>query len=342
MKPFYLQLKNWPPTLQVWFRPMLLISLGFHALLLTLPMPQQPKSEALPPKKAEKVKITTLLAPASAPSPKASPKPSLNALQPTPKPTPKRVIPPPQQRVISPPPVPIPKQTPKPEPPKEDEQPTKPPKQEEQPKKQPKEEEQSKQQQEPDNQPQKQPKEGEQSKQQQEPDNQPQKQPKEEEQPKQQQEFDNQPEKQPKEDNSAAVAEAGQGLLEELRPRILDRLAQSTNDPDAMREYLDTLPYDFIKPEQQPYFFEGEGKLKKGALAFLAIPQTNPQGAYEDYFKPVLGEELGFKVESLGQAYGQADLYKAHNEAQVEFYMSIVKPTGSGAFVVIWPKDPRS
>lgn len=108
-----------------------------------------------------------------------------------------------------------------------------------------------------------------------------------------------------------------------------------------MREYLDTLPYDFIKPEQQPYFFEGEGKLKNEALAFLAIPQTNPQGAYEDYFKPVLGEELGFKVESLGQAYGQADLYKAHNEAQVEFYMSIVKPTGSGAFVVIWPKDPR-
>lgn len=320
MKPFYLQLKNLPPSLQAWFRPMLLISLGFHGLLLTLPMPQQPKLEPLPPKKAEKVKITTLLA-ASSPSPKASPKPFLNALQPTPKPTPKRVIPPPQQRVTSPPPVPIPKQTPKPEPPKEEEQPKKQSKQEEQPKKQAQEEEKPKQQQEPDNQPEKQPKEEEKSK---------------------QQESDNQPEKQLQEDNSAAVAEAGQGLLEELRPRILDRLAQSTNDPDAMREYLETLPYDFIKPEQQPYFFEGEGKLKKEALAFLAIPQTNPQGAYDDYFKPVLGEELGFKVESLGQTYGQADLYKAHNEAKVEFYMSIVKPTGSGAFVVIWPKDPRS
>lgn len=321
----YLLLKTLPPALQIFWRPMLLISLAVHGIFLALPMPPESKSEPPPPKK-EAVKITQLLAPPSSPAPQPSVKPLQPTPQSTPQPSLQRTTPPPQPKVASPPPVPIPKPTPKPEPPKEEEVSQKQPKEkaEETSKKQPKEQEKPKQEQK-------------------EPQTNPQP---EEEKPPQKQQQDNQAEQQPQEDiqkdNSAAVAEAGKGLLEELRPRILDRLAQSTNDPSAMREYLDTLPYGFVKSEQQPYFFEGEDELKKEALAFLAIPQTNPQGAYDDYLKPVVEEELGFKIDELGESYGGANLYKAENEAKVEFYMNIVKLTGTGAFVVIWPKDPRT
>lgn len=73
----YSQLKNQPSAWQVLFRPMLLVSLGIHGLLLMVPVPSPMPSEAAKPEKSlEKVEISELLAPISSPSPKPSPKKS--------------------------------------------------------------------------------------------------------------------------------------------------------------------------------------------------------------------------------------------------------------------------
>ncbi len=77
-------LKNLPAPLQFWVRPMLLISLGLHGLLLAIPMPSEQKAQ--PPKKEkepEKVKITQL--PTKPPSPRLSPR---SSPRPTPRLTP--------------------------------------------------------------------------------------------------------------------------------------------------------------------------------------------------------------------------------------------------------------
>jgi len=81
-------LKNLPAPLQFWVRPMLLISLGLHGILMATPMPSQRKPEA-PKKEPEKVKITQLPTTSSSPAPKPSPvvpkpKPSLVLRQPNP------------------------------------------------------------------------------------------------------------------------------------------------------------------------------------------------------------------------------------------------------------------
>jgi len=71
--------KNLPAPLQFWVRPMLLISLGLHGLLLAVPMPSKHKPEPTK-KESEKVKITQLptipSSPALKTAPKVSPKPS--------------------------------------------------------------------------------------------------------------------------------------------------------------------------------------------------------------------------------------------------------------------------
>ena len=81
MNQSYFQ-KNLPAPVQFLVRPMLLISLGLHGLLLAIPMPSKQKPEA-PKKEPEKVKITQL--PTTRPSPKPS---SRSSPIPTPKPTP--------------------------------------------------------------------------------------------------------------------------------------------------------------------------------------------------------------------------------------------------------------
>lgn len=112
-------LKNLPAPLQPWVRPMLLISIALHGLLLAIPMPPKPKPEA-PKKEPEKVKITQIpiTPPAPKPSVRPSPRPTpLVRQSPRPKPTPIRrpsTIPPiTQARTIPrPQPQPSPQQTP--------------------------------------------------------------------------------------------------------------------------------------------------------------------------------------------------------------------------------------
>jgi hypothetical protein len=112
-------LKNLPAPLQPWVRPMLLVSITLHGLLLAIPMPPKPKPEA-PKKEPEQVKITQIptIPPAPRPSVRPSPRPSpLVRQSPRPKPTPIRrpsTIPPiTQARTIPrPQPQPSPQQTP--------------------------------------------------------------------------------------------------------------------------------------------------------------------------------------------------------------------------------------
>lgn len=80
MNQLYLQ-KNLPAPLQSLIRPMLLISLGLHGLVMAMPIPDAKKAEI--PKKEEKVKISQLPSPVSSPTPKATPSPNL-LTQPTP------------------------------------------------------------------------------------------------------------------------------------------------------------------------------------------------------------------------------------------------------------------
>ncbi|ACB50512.1 conserved hypothetical protein [Crocosphaera subtropica ATCC 51142] len=143
-------------------------------------------------------------------------------------------------------------------------------------------------------------------------------------------------------DNQNEIAsEAGSSLLEELRPRILKRLEESSNDLDAMEEYIDTLPIQFIREEHTSYFLTEEQQLKSGTLGFLTIPQTSPYGAYFDYIEPVVKNELGFEINQLEEQYGDSLLYEAKNSSDITFYMSIVKLKGSGALLVLWIDNPQ-
>ncbi|MDJ0598585.1 MAG: hypothetical protein QNJ37_07070 [Crocosphaera sp.] len=144
-------------------------------------------------------------------------------------------------------------------------------------------------------------------------------------------------------DNQNEVAsEAGSSLLEELRPRILKRLEKSSNDLEAMEQYIDTLPIQFIREEHIPFFLTAENQLKSGTLGFLTIPQTSPYGAYFDYIEPVVKNELGFEINQLEEQYGDSLLYEAKNSSDITFYMSIVKLKGSGALLVLWIDNPQS
>ena len=144
-------------------------------------------------------------------------------------------------------------------------------------------------------------------------------------------------------DNQNEIAsEKGSSLLEELRPRILKRLEESSNDLEAMENYIDTLPTQFIRDEHIAYFLTEEEQLKSGTLGFLTIPQTNPYGAYFDYIEPVVKNELGFEINPLEEEYGDSLLYQAKNSADVTFYMSIVKLKGSGALLVLWLDNPQN
>jgi hypothetical protein len=75
--------KNFPASLQFWVRPLLVLSLGLHGLLLALPLPSEKKPAPSAKKEPEKIKITQL--PTTPPAPKASPRPVVRA---TPKPIP--------------------------------------------------------------------------------------------------------------------------------------------------------------------------------------------------------------------------------------------------------------
>ncbi len=76
-------LKNLPAPLQFWIRPMLLISLALHGLLLGIPISSEKKPTPTK-KEPEKVKITQLPTKSSVPAPKTTP----SATVPKPKPSP--------------------------------------------------------------------------------------------------------------------------------------------------------------------------------------------------------------------------------------------------------------
>lgn len=90
-------LKNLPAPLQFWIRPMLLISLALHGLLLAVPMPSE-KKHTPAKKEPEKVKITQLPTKSSSPAPKAGP----SAAAPKPKNSPVVVPPKPSPVAASP------------------------------------------------------------------------------------------------------------------------------------------------------------------------------------------------------------------------------------------------
>lgn len=116
MNQMYLE-KNLPAFLQFSIRPMLLISLGLHGLLLMMPVSSETKIQ--PPKKEEKVKISQLPPTATSPSPKAALPSPQTSLPPSPKLSPvatqpilRPSVPARQQPVASP--VRQPSQTPQP------------------------------------------------------------------------------------------------------------------------------------------------------------------------------------------------------------------------------------
>ncbi|MCA1995023.1 MAG: hypothetical protein LDL41_23680 [Coleofasciculus sp. S288] len=279
---------------------MLLISLVVHGLLLVVPMQSQPEPQPEPEPPKEEPVKITTLV---APSRKPSPKPAPKQTPKARKPSPKRT-PRRVQPIPQPDVEPLPSLKPKEEPPEE------PQPEEKQPQQSQQEDSQTKDQQQADTQ------------------------------TKEPQPDDNPTDNKQPDVNPNAGREAGQGLLEVLRPRVLERLLASTNDPDYTNEFLDSLPFGLVKDEQQQYFFAGQDQLMKGAVASLAIPQINSQTAYDEYIKPEL-EGLDFTIDP-SEKYGGANLYKAKNTEGVEFYMSLVSlKLGSGAFVVIWAKDPR-
>ncbi len=117
MNQSYFQ-KNLPASLQFWVRPMLLLSLGLHGVLLALPLPSEKKPAPPAKKEPEKIKITQL--PTTPPAPNASPRPVVRA---TPRPTPQvrpsiRPQPSPiRQRMSDIPPIPpLTRATPRPQP----------------------------------------------------------------------------------------------------------------------------------------------------------------------------------------------------------------------------------
>jgi hypothetical protein len=75
--------KNFPAPLQTFWRPMLLISLGLHGILLGVPIQSQHKPEPLK-KEPEKVKITQLPTTTIPPVPPTAAKPSPVVVQPKP------------------------------------------------------------------------------------------------------------------------------------------------------------------------------------------------------------------------------------------------------------------
>ncbi len=89
--------KNLPAPLQFWIRPMLLISLALHGLLLAIPIPSA-KKPAPTKKEPEKVKITQLPTTPSSSAPKATP----SVAVPKPKPSPVIASPKPSSVMASP------------------------------------------------------------------------------------------------------------------------------------------------------------------------------------------------------------------------------------------------
>lgn len=94
--------KKLPANLQFWIRPMLLISVGLHGLVLATPMKSEKKPVEPTKKEPEKVKITQLPTKPSTPAPKIAPVTPPKALPVVAKPKTPPVVVPPKAAPIAP------------------------------------------------------------------------------------------------------------------------------------------------------------------------------------------------------------------------------------------------
>ena len=309
--------KKITPAWRLLYKPILVVSVGIHALVLILPTPPEPKANPTPtpsPVKREKVKITSLKGAAS----KTPPKRAAAAAKPKLKQPPKPVVSNPRN---APPPIPKPEEEkPKEEKPKEEK-----PK-EEKPEEKPKVEET--------------PKEEKPPEEKQEEETPPEEKQEEETPPEEKQEEKTPEPTTPANENSTDPNGSGKGLLKELRDRVRrDLLNSGTNDPAVVDQTLDS----FFPEEDfdRSFFFDGQA-LKAGNNGSMGISQFNPRNAYSEYIEKILTEELEFEVEEISEGYGGEKLYKAKNDGGVEFYMSLIKIGFSNTLVILWEKDPNS
>lgn len=138
---------------------------------------------------------------------------------------------------------------------------------------------------------------------------------------------------------------SGKGLVDELSKAVLTKLLESgTNDETTLQEFMASVP-ETIPERVYGNFVGDDGQIlaDRGAFASLAIPQMSASAAFADYIEPILSQQLGFTVNAVEPAYGEAPLYEAKNAGGVSFFFSLVKLTNSsGAFVVLWKADPRT
>lgn len=136
------------------------------------------------------------------------------------------------------------------------------------------------------------------------------------------------------------AGKSGNDLISTLSTQLLTNLlASGTNDEQSLKAYMTSIPSEFISEDKLPAFIGPDGHLTAAALGSIAIPQMSARNAYESFIEPILTQNMGFKIKPVSP-YGNSDLYEADNGAGVKFFFSMVKLTGSGAFLVIWEKQP--
>ncbi len=143
----------------------------------------------------------------------------------------------------------------------------------------------------------------------------------------------------PEEEPEGDPTEAGTGVIAALRPKVLAKVLESSNDPAAAQAFMDSLPIDLVASGQRSNFFDGSA-LKAGSLGSLAIQQSSPSNTYANYIEPALQSAGVEDIEQL-EDYGGADLYRA-KAGNVEFYISLVKlGGGSSTLAIVWEKNPN-
>lgn len=144
----------------------------------------------------------------------------------------------------------------------------------------------------------------------------------------------------------------GDDLLSKLRIAIVRELGQDpgVNDPAQVEALFDIFPQE--PPPSFNYFASGN-RLQPGAVGFLYISQDGPDNVYFKYLKPALAD-LGLEVvnEYYGGdagSYGGENFYEVTNpnpQVELTFYVSLVGtsligPSPTRSFLVIWANDPR-
>ncbi|TAF54365.1 MAG: hypothetical protein EAZ61_05910 [Oscillatoriales cyanobacterium] len=164
----------------------------------------------------------------------------------------------------------------------------------------------------------------------------------------------------PKEDGGAARRSEGTGILNVLKDRIYARLTaggSSVNDPAAVQAQLDSFPQvnEVDSPEDKSALCPGKAgdelcdPIADGtAFGALRIPQTPSSqaelivlGGGED---TSILEGLKFSGALIGRlgARGSGTIYHVtQNEGDVEFYLGFIKVFGGGqTLVVLWETNP--